>query len=127
MHIDRREFMKTSAAALATLKALGPRTAFADTSALHAGTAKPLGRMAWGAGTWYRPYTSRIAHDPTTTTWIQIDLGAPQPIESIRLYPAFMPGDELARGYGFPSRFRVEASDELVLLAGEDDCGSHQH
>jgi DUF1680 family protein len=125
--------MKTGGAALAALNTLGPSNAFADTTASPAATAKPLGRMAWGAGTWYRPYASKIAHDPGTATWIQIDLGAPQAIESVRLYPAFTPGDEFAKGFGFPSRFRIEASDDpsfteprtIVDLTGADFAEPH--
>ncbi|HEV2488031.1 MAG TPA: beta-L-arabinofuranosidase domain-containing protein [Terracidiphilus sp.] len=133
MPIDRREFMKTGGVALTALKTLGPRTAFADTAASPAATAKPLGRMAWGAGTWYRPYTSKAAHDPATTTWIQIDLGIPQAIESVQLYPAFTPGDEFAKGFGFPSRFRIEAADDpsfnatkmIADLTGTDFAEPH--
>ena len=115
MHIDRREFMKTSGAALAAIQTLGPRTALA--SALPPGSAKAFGRMAWGAGTWYRPYVSKIAHEPTAATWVQIDLGSPQSIDSFRLYPAFTPGDEFAKGFSFPTRFRIESSDDPSFSA----------
>ena len=54
--------------------------------------------MAWAAGTYYRPYASKITHDAASATWIQIDLGSPYAIDSVRLYPAFTPGDEQARG-----------------------------
>lgn len=76
------------------------------------GESRSLGRMAWPAGTWYRPYVSKIAHEAATTTWVQIDLGETHAIESVRVYPAFTPGDEHANGYGFPVRFRIEAADE---------------
>jgi DUF1680 family protein len=110
--IDRREFMKTGGAALAALQTLGPGVAFAAEAALSAGTGTALGRMAWAAGTWYRPYVSKVAHEPATVMWVQIDLGFPQQIESLHIYPAFTPGDEFARGFGFPSRFRIEASED---------------
>lgn len=110
--VDRREFMKAGGAALAALQTLGPRSAFAGSSAMPAGVSTPLGRMAWGAGTWYRPYVSKAAHDSGAVTWIQIDLGTTRAIDSVRLYPAFTPGDEYARGIGFPARFRIEASDD---------------
>jgi hypothetical protein len=109
--IDRREFM-VSAAALAALETLRPRAAFAAAPEVPAGTVTALGRMAWGAGTWYRPYVSKAAHDPASSTWVEIDLRMPQAVDSVRLYPAFTPGDAHARGYGFPSRFRIEASDD---------------
>jgi DUF1680 family protein len=109
--IGRREFMKAGAA-LAALQTLDPRTALADTPALPKGAATPIGRMAWPAGTWYRPYVSNAAHEASTVTWVQIDLGIPTDVDALRLYPAFTPGDEFARGYGFPLRFRIEASND---------------
>ncbi len=111
MPIDRREFMKTGAA-LAVLQTLGPRTAAAALPEQAAGAATQLGRMAWAPGTYYRPYASKTTHDAASATWIQIDLGSPYAIDSVRLYPAFNPGDEQARGYGFPARFRIEVSDD---------------
>ncbi|MGA8041825.1 MAG: beta-L-arabinofuranosidase domain-containing protein [Terracidiphilus sp.] len=112
MTIDRREFMKTGAA-LAMLQTVGARAALADVPALPAGIARPLGRMAWGAGTWYRPYVSKLAHALDQVTWIQIDLGAVCKIDGLRLYPVFTPGDEHANGFGFPARFKVEVADDL--------------
>jgi len=103
--------MKTGAA-LAALQTFGPRTAFAAAADMPAGAERTLGRMAWGAGTWYRPYQSKVAHEPGAATWIQIDLGQPRAVDSVRLYPAFTPGDAHAEGYGFPSRFRIEASND---------------
>jgi hypothetical protein len=72
--------------------------------------------MAWGAGTWYRPYVSRLAHSPATTTWLQIDLGDRRVIDSVRLYPAFTPGDLHATGFGFPLRFRIEVSNDASFV-----------
>ena len=104
--------MKTGAAAIAAIQALGPSAAFASEPALPSGAETTLGRMAWAAGTWYRPYISKVARESATVMWVQIDIGFPEQIESLRLYPAFTPGDEFARGFGFPSRFRIEASDD---------------
>ena len=108
-----------AAAAVAALQTLSPRSAVAASPALPAGAATPLGRMAWGAGTWYRPYVSKLARNSSAVTWVQIDLGTPQAIDSVRLYPAFTPGDEQARGYGFPSRFRIEASNDPSFSSPE--------
>ena len=116
MPINRRDFVK-SGAALAALNTLGPRSARAASAAAPAGTATPIGRMAWPAATWYRPYVSKVARSSDTVMWLQIDLGAPHAIDSLRLYPAFTPGDEHAKGYGFPLRFRIEASDEPSLAS----------
>jgi uncharacterized protein len=112
--MDRREFVK-SGAALVGLKALKPRSALGNVLP-SSSSGIPLGRMAWAAGTWCRPYVSKVAHSVDTATWLQIDLGASRPIHSVRLYPAFTPGDEHANGYGFPLRFRVEASEDASFV-----------
>ncbi len=112
--IDRREFMKAGVA-LAAVGHMGSRSSFAAESVPSLGQMRSLGRMAWPAGTWYRPYTSNIAREAPTTTWVQIDLGRSRAIESVKLYPAFTPGDEHANGYGFPARFKIEASDDATF------------
>src|SRR5512146_1123381 len=114
--MDRREFMKAGVA-LAAVESLGSQKVLAAVDPLPAGVSRSLGRMAWPAGTWYRPYVSKIARSAETTTWVQIDLGSARKIESIRLYPAFTPGDEHANGYGFPMRFRIEASDDSAFAS----------
>ncbi len=110
MSIDRREFLKTSAA-LAALRTLPAHTSLAAYGE-PASSPVQATRMAWAAATWYRPYTSKPAHARGTTMWLQMDLGAERIIDAIRIYPAFTPGDEHANGYGFPVRFRIEAADE---------------
>jgi len=104
--IDRREFVKAGAA-LAAFGTLGSRTAFAASA-----SAQPVGQMATYPATWYRPYVSKVTHEPTAATWLQIDLGAPRAIDAIRLYPSFTPGDLHANGHEFPLRFKIEASSE---------------
>jgi DUF1680 family protein len=73
---------------------------------------KSLGQMAWAAGTHYRPYASKLSHVAEAATWVEIDLGARQPIEAVRIYPAFWLGDLRVTPFGFPSRFRIEAADD---------------
>jgi hypothetical protein len=113
--INRREFIVSSAAA-AVAGTIDPRHAFAD-AANAAGISR--GRMAWGAGTWSRPYVSKMTHAADTATWVQIDLGAPHSIDSLRLYPAFTPGDEHSRGFGFPARFKIEAAHDASFANPE--------
>ncbi len=68
----------------------------------------------------YRPYRSRRAADAETRSWVQIDLGAPQRIDAVRLFPAnqrLVPGqDAYYAGEGFPPRFKVEISNEARFL-----------
>jgi len=101
-----------SGAAVAALGAVDARAALA---AEGTPTANSLGQMAWAAGTWYRPYSSRPAHTAETTTWVQIDLGARQRIEAVRVYPAFWLGDLRVSPFGFPSRFRIETGDDAAF------------
>jgi hypothetical protein len=107
MPLDRREFVKTTAA-LAVAQAVAPRAAF---GAPLVG-ASQTGRMAYSPATWYRPYVSQLAHARETTMWLQIDLGERRSIEGLLLYPAFSTGDPHARSFGFPLRFRIEASSD---------------
>jgi len=109
--IDRREFMK-STGALAAAGALLPRGVFADQNSGTGWKAVQEGPMAYDPATWYRPYASQLAHHPDTPMWLQIDLGASKPIDGVRLYPAFTPGDLHANSFGFPLRFRIEASGD---------------
>lgn len=114
MTIDRREFVKLGTAIVAS-QTIDSRTVLAESPALALGRVTFLGRMAWGAGTWYRPYTSKVAYNSDAVTWVQIDLGAQRTIDRVRLYPAFTPGDEYAKGYGFPIRFKIEISDDAAF------------
>jgi DUF1680 family protein len=64
----------------------------------------------------YRAYRSKPAKTADATTWVQVDLGASQPIDFVKVYPAnekLRPGhDEHFAGEGFPVRFKIEAADE---------------
>jgi signal transduction histidine kinase len=50
--------------------------------------------------------------DPATQVWVQVDLGRAQPFDEVRLLPAKLTEFSITHGYGFPRRFRVEASNE---------------
>lgn len=58
-------------------------------------------------------YHSAIAGSADSAKWVQIDLGKQQTIASISLHPA-RPYNwrEDAPGFGFPVRYRIEASDD---------------
>jgi hypothetical protein len=64
----------------------------------------------------YRPYRSKAVSSPNTTSWVQIDLGAPHRIEEIQLFPANqrgLPGhDAYYVGEGFPTRFKLERAND---------------
>lgn len=114
MTINRREFVK-SGAIITALQTFGPRAAVASYTDASERTATRIGRMAFTPATWYRPYLSNVAHSPTDTMWLQIDLGAVRHIESVRIYPAFELDSKRGKGYGFPARFTIEASNDPSL------------
>ena len=116
MSINRREFVITSSA-LAALQTLTPHSSFAALAAGPASVPTQLGRMAFSPATWVRPYVSRPAPVPDAVTWLQIDLGSARSIQALRLYPAFMPSSGLGSSYGFPLRFRIEASTDPAFAA----------
>ena len=64
----------------------------------------------------YRAYRSKHAKDADAATWVQIDLGASRPIDSVKVYPANekgVPGrDQHYAGEGFPVRFKIECSND---------------
>ena len=55
---------------------------------------------------------SGIDHTASEAKWVQVDLGASQPLDELRLYPAHPPDFPERPGFGFPPRFKVEAADE---------------
>lgn len=56
-------------------------------------------------------YHSEIAATPDVTKWVQIDLGKPELLDRIRLIPARPTDFPDTPGFGFPVRFKVEASN----------------
>src|SRR5262249_4041676 len=57
-------------------------------------------------------YHSAIMPPPKHVKWVQVDLGDSVVIDEIRILPARPTDFRDAPGFGFPVRFRVEASDE---------------
>jgi signal transduction histidine kinase len=55
---------------------------------------------------------SAIANKADLTKWVQVDLTTPRPADELRLYPAHPTDFPERPGFGFPVRFRVEASDD---------------
>lgn len=80
-------------------------------------SAQPTTRIGWH---------SRFAQTPDASKWLQIDLGAEREFEAIVLVPVEAENaSERVKGFGFPRRFRVEASDDAAfseprLLAAHD-------
>jgi hypothetical protein len=56
-------------------------------------------------------YHSGIVSSADAVKWVQVDLGTSLPLDEIRLIPARPTDFADTPGFGFPVRFRVEASD----------------
>jgi signal transduction histidine kinase len=54
---------------------------------------------------------SAICKAPDVEQWVQVDLGQPMLLQEVRLVPAHPPDFPERPGFGFPLRFKVEASD----------------
>jgi len=114
--LTRREVMQ--AAAWVTGAVLAPQGLKADA----ASDALTRDRIAATPTFRYRPYRSKRAKVAETTSWVQIDLGAAQTIDAIRLSPAnqrMVPGkDEYFGGEGFPEGFRIEVGNDAGFERG---------
>ena len=52
------------------------------------------------------------AGKPDELKWVQVDLGAERVLDEVKLYPPAPSGFERVKGFGFPVRFRIEASND---------------
>ena len=57
-------------------------------------------------------YHSAISPKQDATKWVQVDLGASVTIDHITLLPCYDDFAAIGAGFGFPVRFKVEASDD---------------
>ncbi len=76
-------------------------------------------------------YHSHERQPEFSEKWVQLDLGTAQPIDEVRLFAARPKDFPVRPGFGFPKRFRVEASESAefarrVVLAefADADCES---
>ena len=63
-------------------------------------------------------YHSAIAMDQNTVKWVQVDLGKSVEIQRIVLKPCYDDFGGIGGGFGFPVRFKVEASDDPTFKTG---------
>jgi hypothetical protein len=57
-------------------------------------------------------YHSGVSPKTDVTKWVQVDLGRVTPLEEVRLFPARPTDFPDSPGFGFPVRFRIEASND---------------
>ena len=58
-------------------------------------------------------YHSHVRQPEFSEKWVQLDLGSTQPIDEVRLFAARPRDFPVRPGFGFPKRFRVEASESV--------------
>jgi len=63
-------------------------------------------------------YHSAISQVQDTMKWVQVDLGKQVEIASVTLLPCFDDFNNIGAGFGFPVRFKVEASDDPEFEIG---------
>lgn len=69
-------------------------------------------------------YHSAIVDSPDVVKWVQVDLGAPAQLDEVRMIGGYVVQFPSRPGFGFPVRFRIEASDDpefarAILLVDE--------
>ena len=57
-------------------------------------------------------YHSAVSKAQDATKWVQVDLGANATIDHVTLLPCYDDFAAIGAGFGFPVRFKVEASDD---------------
>ncbi len=57
-------------------------------------------------------YHSAISPNQEAVKWVQVDLGKSVPIDHVTLLPCYDNFNSIGAGFGFPERFKVEASDD---------------
>ncbi|MFC5455195.1 DUF1553 domain-containing protein [Prosthecobacter fluviatilis] len=63
-------------------------------------------------------YHSAIVKDQNAVKWVQVDLGNSMEIQRIVLKPCYDDFGGIGAGFGFPVRFKVEASDDPTFKTG---------
>jgi hypothetical protein len=63
-------------------------------------------------------YHGSLSATPEATRWVQVDLGRPVEIARVVLHACDDDFNRIGPGFGFPTRFRVEASDDALFRSG---------
>ena len=65
-----------------------------------------------------RGYHSALSPTPDVMKWVQVDLGESVEIDRVTLLPSHDDFNGIGAGFGFPVRFKVEASDDPQFQTG---------
>jgi hypothetical protein len=66
----------------------------------------------------HRGYHSAIEAEPAQEKWVQLDLGTSREVGAVLLHPCHDDFNGIGDGFGFPVRYRVEASDDPAFSIG---------
>jgi Protein of unknown function (DUF1549)/Protein of unknown function (DUF1553)/Planctomycete cytochrome C/F5/8 type C domain len=72
-------------------------------------------------------YHSGLSSTPDATRWVQVDLGRPVEISRVVLHACDDDFNAIGAGFGFPTRFKVEASDDPQFRSGVAVVADHSH
>jgi mono/diheme cytochrome c family protein len=86
---------------------------------------KRIAEAGRGASSAQGGYHSQIEAAPSITKWVQIDLGSPQEILNVVLHPCYDDFNGIGAGFGFPLRYRIEASDDPEFGSGVTLVSDH--
>ncbi len=92
-----------------------------ELAARTSGIERRLNELKAKHGSPLRPqfgWHSQIVKSPDTVKWVQVDLGKVQGVEQVRLIPAYDTFNGIGAGFGFPVRYRVEASNDAEFKQG---------
>lgn len=64
-------------------------------------------------------YHSAIAKEQSSLKWVQVDLGRSVVIDKVVLQPCYDDFNNIGAGFGFPVRFKIEASDDPEFKSGK--------
>jgi mono/diheme cytochrome c family protein len=70
-------------------------------------------------------YHSNIEKAQDISKWVQVDLGRSVALGSVVLHPCKDDFNGIGEGFGFPVRFKVEASDDAAFKDGVTMVGDH--
>ncbi|MCA9263294.1 MAG: DUF1553 domain-containing protein, partial [Planctomycetales bacterium] len=70
-------------------------------------------------------YHSEISADPDVPKWVQIDLGDAFPVDEIVVVGCHDDFNGIGDGFGFPTRFKIELSDDPTFETGATTIADH--
>ncbi len=71
-------------------------------------------------------YHSAVSVHQDSEKWVQIDLGEQSEIQSVTLLPCYDDFNGIGKGFGFPTRFKIEVSDDPQFEKNATAIGDQQ-